>query len=210
MVSWARREVRLAGLYLAMVSMPVGAAELSVTVLAMDGKPLPDAVVWVSPGAPPLSPAPSVMDQLDKRFKPFVLPVQTGTQVDFPNSDSINHHVYSFSPAKRFELKLFPGSHNAHAVTFDKPGVVTLGCNIHDWMLAYVLVLPTASFGQTNAQGEVRLSYPDGLGKEVSLWHPRLASAPEPRVQKITGTVLEIRLDKPLKPDPRRRPHGYD
>ncbi|HEX5359681.1 MAG TPA: methylamine utilization protein [Fluviicoccus sp.] len=192
-----------------LAAWPVMAAELSVQVLTAEGKPLPDAVVWVSPGAPPLMPAPSVMDQLDKRFKPFVLPVQTGTQVDFPNSDSINHHVYSFSPAKRFELKLFPGSHNAHTVLFDKPGLVTLGCNIHDWMLAYILVLPTSSFGQTNAGGEVRLSAPEGALREVSLWHPQLATAPEPLVRPVTGPVMILRLDKPLKPDPRRRPHGY-
>ncbi|RZU47570.1 hypothetical protein EV700_0534 [Fluviicoccus keumensis] len=201
-----------AGLMVALwlAAWPVLAAEWSVRVLTADGQPLPDAVVWVSPGAPPLSPAPSVMDQIDKRFKPFVLPVQAGTQVDFPNSDSINHHVYSFSPAKRFELKLFPGSHNAHTVLFDKPGLVTLGCNIHDWMLAYILVLPTSSFGQTNAEGEVRLSAPDSAAKEISVWHPRLASAPEPLVQKLSATPLVIRLAQPLKPDPRRRPHGYD
>ncbi|MDO8329953.1 MAG: methylamine utilization protein [Fluviicoccus sp.] len=210
MFPWARMDGRFAGFCLAVMVLPVMAGEFSVTVTTADGKPLPDAVVWVSPGAAPLSPAPSVMDQLDKRFKPFVLPVQTGTQVDFPNSDSINHHVYSFSPAKRFELKLFPGSHNAHTVTFDKPGLVTLGCNIHDWMLAYILVLPTSSFGKTNAQGELKLPVPDGMVKEISVWHPQLASAPEPLVQKVSGVHMQIRLDKPLKPDPRRRPRGYD
>lgn len=204
-----KTDTGLLGVALWLAAWPVMAAELSVQVLTAEGKPLPDAVVWVSPGAPPLMPAPSVMDQLDKRFKPFVLPVQTGTQVDFPNSDSINHHVYSFSPAKRFELKLFPGSHNAHTVLFDKPGLVTLGCNIHDWMLAYILVLPTSSFGQTNAGGEVRLSAPEGALREVSLWHPQLATAPEPLVRPVTGPVMILRLDKPLKPDPRRRPHGY-
>ena len=204
-----KTDTGLLGVALWLAAWPVMAAELSVQVLTAEGKPLPDAVVWVSPGAPPLMPAPSVMDQLDKRFKPFVLPVQTGTQVDFPNSDSINHHVYSFSPAKRFELKLFPGSHNAHTVLFDKPGLVTLGCNIHDWMLAYILVLPTSSFGQTNAGGELRLSAPEGALREVSLWHPQLATAPEPLVRPVTGTVMILRLDKPLKPDPRRRPHGY-
>src|SRR5581483_347477 len=102
------------------------------------------------------APQPAVMDQQNRRFVPAILPVQTGAQVSFPNTDSISHHVYSFSPAKRFELYLPKGEHGSQ-VTFDRPGVVALGCNIHDWMLAYILVVDTPWFTQTDRNGRAEL-----------------------------------------------------
>jgi plastocyanin len=82
---------------------------------------------------------------IDREFTPYVSVIQTGTRVEFPNRDPIQHHVYSFSPAKTFEIKLYSGR-SPESILFDKPGVITIGCNIHDWMIAYVLVVPTPYF----------------------------------------------------------------
>lgn len=186
------------------------AADLSVQVVTQEGKPIPEAVVWVTPNNRQNLPKPAVMDQIHKTFVPYILPVQVGTTVDFPNSDSINHHVYSFSPAKRFELKLFPKEHNSHSVVFDKAGIVTLGCNIHDWMLAYVVVLETPWFAQTDEQGWAKLSIPDHLQGMVQIWHPQLADEPKQLTMPLTSLQWVMRSTQPLKPDLRRRPHGYD
>ena len=116
------------------------------------------------------------MDQRGLRFVPFVLPVQAGTSVAFPNSDNVRHHVYSFSPAKRFELRLYAGNHTS-TVLFDKPGIVTLGCNIHDWMVSYVYVLDTPYFAKTGADGLAHLGDLPAGTYVARLWHPRIDGA---------------------------------
>ena len=110
--------------------------------------------------------------QKDKRFIPLMSAVQTGTAVDFPNRDTVRHHVYSFSPAKAFELKLYLGKHT-EPVVFDKPGVVVMGCNIHDQMVAYVMVADTPWLGVSDAAGHLQLSgFPAGEYR-LEYWHPR-------------------------------------
>src|SRR5260221_2230684 len=123
------------------------AAILVVEVRDVRGAPVPDAVVYAIPEAKKL-PAPSraVLDQKNRTFVPHILPIQTGTAVTFPNSDNVRHQVYSFSPAKKFQLPLYSGT-PAAPVVFDKAGVVTIGCNIHDQMSAYLLVVDTPFFG---------------------------------------------------------------
>lgn len=185
MIATARRWLRaglLAALPLALVAGGPSADDggrtgrVEATVTEGGGSPVEDAVVSLAPldGAPAgPRPATAVMDQQDKEFVPHVLPVHVGTAVTFPNRDNIRHHVYSFSPAKRFELPLYIGT-PAAPVVFDRPGVVALGCNIHDWMLAYIHVLETPYFARTGRDGRARI---DGLppGRyEAQVWHPRL------------------------------------
>lgn len=119
----------------------VSATAVNVTV-ADAGGVLVDAVVSLEPArpAPPAAAKTAEMDQVNSQFVPAVLAVRTGTLVRFPNNDQIRHQVYSFSPAKRFELPLFQGT-TATSVRFDQAGLVTIGCNIHDWMLGYIVVL---------------------------------------------------------------------
>lgn len=143
------------------------------------GNPLENAVILL-PGPPDENAnAVAVMDQIDKNFVPHVLVIQQGQQVLFPNSDNIRHHVYSFSPAKPFEIKLYAGTPKA-PIRFDNPGIVVLGCNIHDRMLGYIVVADTAQAGKTDAQGNLSLAtgpMPDTL----RVWHPLLmAPVPEP------------------------------
>jgi hypothetical protein len=102
-----------------------------------------------------------------------VLAVQVGTAVAFPNSDDIRHHVYSFSPAKTFELKLYKGI-PSNPLIFEHPGTVVLGCNIHDQMVGYIYVLPTPYFAKTGPSGRVELTGLPGGRYDVQIWHPRL------------------------------------
>jgi plastocyanin len=158
------------------VNAQASGGPVEATVVDEKGKPIEDAVVSLMPlGTAPAAPTPStaIMDQHDKEFVPYVLPLYVGTRVTFPNRDNIRHHVYSFSSAKKFELPLYIGT-PAAPVVFDKPGVVALGCNIHDWMLAYIYVLTTPFFTKTAADGKARL---EGLAPgayEARVWHPRL------------------------------------
>ncbi|HLA30072.1 MAG TPA: methylamine utilization protein [Pseudomonas sp.] len=180
------------------------AASLQVEVRDIDGKPLSEAVLWVEPGPTQAKAEPALMDQQKRQFKPYILPVQVGTTVSFPNSDPINHHVYSFSPAKRFELRL----HQQHAapqeVRFDQPGLVTLGCNIHDWMLGFILVLDSPWFSQTDAKGHARLDFEPAAGQRLHIWHPRLNDASEAMSRTLpAGSSLTWQLSNPLKRDPR-------
>ena len=152
------------------------------------GKPLVDAVVFLTPrDLASVSPrtAPETMDQQNKEFVPHVLPISVGTAVSFPNRDNIRHHVYSFAPAERFELPLYIGT-PAAPVVFDKPGVVVLGCNIHDWMVGYIYVLPTPYFAKTGEDGTARLAEIPPGPYAARVWHPRLRGEPDKSGKPIT------------------------
>jgi len=157
-----------------------GAASLTGRVVDAAGEPLADAVVFVAEmpaGVEPPPPPAAVMDQVQKQFVPRVLPVVVGAQVTFPNHDQIHHHVYSFSRTKTFELPLYKGE-DAPPVTFDRLGAARIGCNIHDWMEAVVLVVPTPYFAVTDASGLFVLrDLPPGT-YGVLAWHERQKGDP--------------------------------
>lgn len=172
------------------------AAELSVTVTDAVGKPLEGAVVTVSvAGAPKVAPVSAVaeMAQQKRQFSPRTLVVQTGTSVHFPNLDTVRHHVYSFSPVKPFELKLYAGTPSA-PVLFDKAGVVVLGCNIHDRMTGWIVVVDTSYFAKTDATGQARIDVPDGEHL-VRVSHPQQADGSVPFERRVRpGAPLAVRL----------------
>lgn len=155
--------------------------------VASRGEPVAHAVVYAvaldARGRPAPPPAPTEIDQVDKEFVPYVSAVRVGTRIAFPNRDQIRHHVYSFSDAKTFEIPLYKGV-PAAPVLFDKPGVVALGCNIHDWMRAYVFVAETPHFAVTDASGSARLALPSGR-YAVEVWHPALKGEPEATRQEV-------------------------
>ena len=124
------------------------------------------------------------MDQIDKQFVPHLLVVQTGTRVKFPNSDVIAHHVYSFSEPNNFMLPLYKGDLQPR-IFFEHDGVVTLGCNIHDQLVGYILVVDTQVFGKTDHEGRIRLiaENPDGLA--ISIWSPRIRLKDEILTQTV-------------------------
>jgi plastocyanin len=158
---------------------PATAATLDVMLADAEGVPADTIAVMATPTDPAAPPAPtpgpglSVMDQVDERFVPQLLVVQTGTPVAFPNSDQVRHHVYSFSAAKRFELSLYRG--NEHdPITFDREGVIVLGCNIHDHMVGYILVTATPWFAVSDTAGLARFAdLPSGT-YDFRIWHPGL------------------------------------
>ena len=161
------------------------AASVQAKVSDAAGKPLADAVVYAIAGAPEARLPRSLVavEQVDREFVPYVTVVQTGTTVTFPNRDPILHHVYSFSPAKPFEIKLYTGK-SPTEVVFDKPGVVTLGCNIHDWMIGYILVVSTPHFAKTDATGVARLRDLPAGAYDLQAWHPQQRAALAP--QRLT------------------------
>jgi hypothetical protein len=157
---------------------PVAAADLTVSVRSPAGKPVPDAVVTVYPaGGVPSGPIhfdwPLRMAQHNRQFEPFVLVVPAGGVVAFPNQDDIRHEVYSFSPAHPFQLKLY-GQDETRSVRFEKPGVIALGCNIHDQMVAFIKVVDTPYAAKTDAAGDVVLHGLPAGAVTIHIWHPYL------------------------------------
>lgn len=188
-----------------------GAATLEGIVRDAAGKPVTEAVIYaVVPGKPQSAKqgTGAIMDQIDKEFVPYVLPVQTGTLVRFPNQDNIRHNVYSFSPAKVFSLQLYRGT-TAEPVLFDRAGGVVLGCNIHDAMIGYVLAVDTPHFGVTDAAGKVSLRNLAAGDYEVRVWHPQMQEEADSLLRRISvaGTgATPASFTITLKPDPRKRP----
>ena len=170
---------RLSLAFIAMLATSLaGAASIQVRARDASGAPVADAAVFAIPASGPSESrgARVVIEQVDREFVPYVSVIQLGTTATFPNRDPILHHVYSFSPAKPFEFKLYTGK-SPGEVLFDKAGVVTLGCNIHDWMVAYIVVVPTPYFARTDETGTARLrDLPPG-GYEVRSWHPQQRAA---------------------------------
>lgn len=172
---------------------PALAAELTVVLKTPNGQPVMDAVVTFHPagGAPaPRVQGTYVMSQENIQFHPFVLIVPVGANVSFPNHDSVRHHVYSFSPAKRFELKLYSRD-ETRSVHFDKAGVVALGCNIHDGMIAFIDVVDTPYAAKTDDKGEAVLADPPEGPGTLTLWHPYLKAPANEQVQAVTVTPGE-------------------
>lgn len=153
------------------------AATIEVLVQDANGKSIGEAVAFLeSPAARrTLSGQKAVatleMSQKGKQFDPKILVVPVGTLVRFPNLDSVRHHVYSFSPAKTFDLKLYSGT-PANPVQFDKTGIAVLGCNIHDNMVAWVVVVDTPYFAKSAKLGQLVLRDVPAGSYSLRVWHP--------------------------------------
>ena len=183
-----RLPAAVAGLMLLCGAAPGGAAELHVLVKDHHGKLIADAVILAAPldakNAQRAKPPADAVDQVDKQFVPYVKPVFVGSKVQFPNSDNVRHQVYSFSPAKRFELPLYAGT-DAPPVVFDKPGVVVLGCNIHDWMVGYIYVSETPFFAKTQAAGTATIDDMPPGEYTVRVWHPSMEHGEETTARRV-------------------------
>ena len=187
-------------LALAAGAVAASAAPVDVDVLGRDGKPLAEAVVFLESAAAKAAARPLAgveVEQVDRRFNARVTVVTAGSAVSFPNRDKVRHHVYSFSPVKSFELKLYIGT-PANPVVFDKPGIAVLGCNIHDTMAAWVVIVETPFHGQTAANGRLRLADVPPGNYRLRSWHPDLPpGAPaldQPLVVGPQGSTVSLRL----------------
>ncbi|MFN8721175.1 MAG: carboxypeptidase regulatory-like domain-containing protein [Rhodospirillales bacterium] len=188
------------------------AAGLSVRVTDASGHGADGAVVVVRPesGSPPavtVPTAPVTIGQTNERFVPLLTIIPVGGSVVFGNGDRTNHHVYSFSPLNRFEMLVPPDAVSA-PVVFDRAGVLAIGCNIHDGMIAHLYVADSPWTATTDAEGRARL---DGLAPgryKVTVWHPRLRPGRgEPEVTvDVTAAGGSAALQLTLTPDRRRGP----
>jgi len=199
------------------VALPAAAyaADIDVQIRGIDGKPVADAVVSVHlMGRPTPRTRPAgtyVIDQQDIQFRPFVTAVPVGASVTFMNHDTVRHHVYSFSPAKRFELKL-AGKQQNRSVLFDKPGIVPLGCNIHDRMIAYLDVVDTPWAKTADANGHVILRDLPAGPVLISVWHPYLRARGNSVVRNATlaeGGGHAERFVVPMRVPPHDPGAGY-
>lgn len=195
------------------------AGNLDLRVSDREGHGVADVVVVAVSSEPshaaPVRPAgATVMDQQNRRFVPQVLVVQTGTVVAFPNNDTVSHQVYSFSPARRFQLPLYKGE--AHSpLAFEMAGLVVLGCNIHDEMVGYIYVTDSPYFASTDAAGHAEIrSLPAGRYR-LEVWGPRVTDRGTTLMRDVTldGTrtvVAEWRLQQPLRSRPSPGPKDVD
>jgi len=184
----------LAASLLGLLAAQATGGVVTVNVTSRSGAAAQDAVVVFYPldTTPAASRDTAVIDQINKRFVPHVSVVRTGTTITFPNSDRIRHQVYSFSPAKTFSLKLYAGSPKT-PVTFDQPGLVVLGCNIHDNMLAFIGVVDSPYFVKTNDTGTASLNLPSGRYR-LRAWHSNAVAAVPPREISVAAAPLSIPL----------------
>lgn len=185
-------------------------AQTAIQIKNQDNKPLKNAVIevatkqgvstWIA------NDSLFIMDQENKSFSPEVLIVPKNSKVSFPNSDDIRHHVYSFSPAKPFELKLYAGKPKA-PILFDKQGVVVLGCNIHDSMVGYIYVTNNKNTFMSDEHGEVNINIPAEQIIDITVWHANALEGVNHRQSFQTfdtvkqNITLTIDTAKPAKRD---------
>lgn len=186
------------------------AATLEVRVRDASGAPVADAAVYAVPASGPVDAKTAravSIEQVDREFVPYVTVVQTNTLLSFPNRDPIQHHVYSFSPAKSFEIKLYTGE-SPEKILLDRAGLITLGCNIHDWMIAYVVVVPTPYFARSDESGVGRLRDLPGGSYEVRAVHPnqRAAAPAQPAALEAAASAVATFVVDTTPRKPRYKP----
>ncbi|MTJ02010.1 methylamine utilization protein [Idiomarina piscisalsi] len=185
--------------------MEVNADELTLTIVDAKGSPLPNAVVIVDNAyvtdKAKLKVENKIIDQVDRQFTPFMTVIKAGSEVTFPNSDNIRHHVYSFSKPKPFELKLYANEEKP-TLSFNKPGLVTLGCNIHDQMIAHIVITEDETAWITGENGKVTLELNTAVESLLSarIWHPLmssdLTSAKDVTLDNVNGKTLMLDVVK--------------
>ena len=194
------------------LAAPLIAAPLSVRVVDASGHPVRDAVVTLYPAGDaaraPRAGGRYVVSQKSIQFHPFLTIVPVGADVSFPNLDPTKHHVYSFSAAKRFELKLF-AKDQSRTVHFDKTGVVALGCNIHDQMSAFIIVTDSIWTARTNAQGMAVFADAPNAPARLTAWHPYLRAPGGILQQVIAPGQHSASFSVRLRPPPATMPMDY-
>ena len=150
--------------------------QVLVQVVSPDGNQVEDVVVYATPStvnrAHNVNPEPLVIDQREKKFAPYITVMQKGQKLRFDNHDDITHHIYSVSGENRFEFKLKAGE-NKETQAMKSAEEVAMGCNIHDWMSGYALVVDTPYFTKSSNNGVAELMLPSGQ-YQLTVWHPQL------------------------------------
>lgn len=143
---------------------------------------VPRALVFVEGSFPaPAAPATAQLEQRGVEFVPYLLPVRTGTRVEFPNHDSTDHSIYSDSAAASFNLgRCGAAEHPVPSRVFDRPGVVTLRCDLHENMRAEIVVLDTPYFVVTEPDGHYRLTGLPAGHYTLKVWLSRKTTLERP------------------------------
>ena len=208
------------GIVLLFCLQPAAGGDIRVEVTDHKGRPVADAVASLTSLDPATAPAlrppaePVVVSQIDEEFSPYVTAIVTGTRVSFPNRDAVQHHVYSLSKPKSFELPLYK-EETHEPILFDEPGVVVLGCNIHDWMSAYIVILSTPHFAKTPSDGVAPLAAVPPGRYQLQVWHPRIAKpvtreiAIDPADPTTQTIAVTLRPDRRIRRAPDSGTSGY-
>ena len=186
------------------LALPASATALAVQVLDGGGRPLAGAAIFLESHAAKLATRPVnhvVIVQSARQFLQPVTLVPVGSAVNFPNRDTVRHHLYSFSPVKKFEIKRYVGI-PAAPVLFDQPGIAALGCNIHDNMAAWVVVVDTPYHGLTGADGKLNLAQVPPGSYRLRTWHPSLPPGAPAQDQALQlggtgGLAIQVKLAGP-------------
>lgn len=182
---WVSLQILLVTLpVVALPAIAFGGQNLELAASGPDGRPAAGVVVYLPDVHAPAGQQRVVVDQRNEEFVPAISVVRVGSEVQFTNSDPTSHHVYSFSKPNAFALPLYKG--NAPLVQrFLRPGVVVLGCNIHDSMLGYVVVVESARAGVTGPDGRLTLHDVPAGKHLVRAWAPGLDRANPPGVGSV-------------------------
>jgi len=163
---------------------------IQINVQDYKGMPASDMVVYLQPlSGQQLSQSDEIVTvtQQNEAFAPYITVSQTKKQVNFVNQDDITHQIYSADSDNRFSFTIRAGSeHLANA--FDHEAEISMGCNIHDWMSGYLLVVDTPYFAKTDAQGQVRFSLSELGQYNIVVWHPQLPTQEHRVIQPQTIT----------------------
>jgi len=192
---YSRMATRIIGLLLSLsIATLAFGHDVDVVVVDKGGHPVADVAVYAlrlnGKNESPAPTAVATMDQVDRQFVPHLLVVQTGTPVEFPNSDTVAHHVYSFSHPNKFMLPMYKGKQYP-PVIFQHSGVVSLGCNIHDHMLGYILVVDSADFTMTDENGHAILSLNNPAEYAVKIWSPRIRDKEKFLTRSLASTTKQ-------------------
>lgn len=198
----------VAALLHTVLAAAAAASEITVQALDQEQAPIADLVVWLTPLDQLVPPAPAEMratvEQKNEEFNPYITVVRVGTEVTFPNRDQVQHHVYSLSRPAKFEIPLHGGDEH-ESVVLDTPGIIPVGCNIHDWMISHIVVVDTPWFGQIDAAGRLTIrDLPAGRYK-VEAWHPRLRQTAEQEITLAESGAVPVEFKLRLRPDRRLR-----
>jgi plastocyanin len=185
-----------------LISYSANAADVSFSIVDQHNQPLANTVVALVPEKKlEFTVQKAVIDQQNNLFVPDLLVVRTNTLINFPNSDDVRHHVYSFSAAKKFELRLYHGQ-TAEPVLFDKPGKVVLGCNIHDSMSAHIFVLDTDYYQISGSDGKVKLQNIPGGKYQLQIFHPKMEKDFVQEALTLSDTALSKSIILNIAPAP--------
>jgi plastocyanin len=176
------------------------AADLHLSVFDQQNQPLAKAVAALVPETPVIFPQQkAIIDQKNNLFVPDLLVVRTNTQIYFPNSDDVRHHVYSFSAAKKFELRLYHGK-TAEPILFDQPGKVVLGCNIHDSMVAHIFILDTDYYQISSTDGKLDFTDIPPGNYRLQLFHPQMDSEYMEEKIQLTNNPMSKSMKLEVQP----------